>query len=257
MKKNLYSLLTASVLLLGVSATAQEVVPETPAMDAKKNVVKINLSSLIFKNISLQYERVIAPKTSVALGVSLMPKTGLPFAGALRDQFGDNTDAARAIDETRLSNFSVTPEVRFYLGKKQAPAGFYLAPFLRYNRLTFDQMYTFTPNDNQLHTANIKGRINNVGGGLLLGAQWHLSNALTLDWWIAGPTIGKASGKFTGTDPKGIPQADREDIKNDIESTDFPGYDVKATVGANQIDVDLKGTYYGLRAFGIALGFKF
>lgn len=256
MKKHLLSVAIAAMSLMGTTSQAQSLESAAPT-SSKNNILKINLSSLVFKNISLQYERVVAPKMSVALGVSVMPKTGLPFAGALRDQFGDNSDAAKAIDETQLSNVAITPEVRFYLGKQQAPAGYYLAPFVRYNRMQFYQIYTFTPSDNKLHTANIKGTINNIGGGLLLGAQWHLSRALTLDWWIAGPAIGSSKGTLDGTDPMGIPQADQDKVKRDIETADIPGYDVKATVGPNQIHVDLSGTYYGLRAFGLALGIKF
>lgn len=241
-------------LLASIIANAQQT---DSVFMGKKNIVKINLSSLVFKNISLQYERVLSRKTSVALGVSVMPKTGLPFAGSLKDQFGDNSDASKAIDETRLSNFSITPEFRFYLGKKPAPAGFYIAPFVRYNRLQFDQLYTFTPSDNKQHTANIKGTFSNIGGGLLFGAQWHLSNTLTLDWWIIGPAIGSAKADLTGNDPMGIPAQDRQDIERDLEEFDFPGYNVDATVGTNQINVKMDGTYYGLRAFGLALGIKF
>ena len=222
----------------------------------KKNIIKINLTALAFKNFSFQYERVIARKTSVALGVGLMPKSKLPFADKIQEDYGDNEDVMRAVDQTRLSNFTITPEVRFYLGK-QAPTGFYIAPFLRYAHSSFEGPYTFTPSDQQLHTANLKGTINSIGGGLLLGSQWNLSKTVSLDWWIAGPIIGSTKGTLSGTDPQGIPAQDRPGIKADIDDFDPPGLDFTGTVGANQIDVDIDGTYYGLRAFGIFLGIKF
>jgi hypothetical protein len=256
MQKVLKSFVIGSLLLSSQFAKAQDAT-KTISSDQKKNIFKVNLTSLIFKNLSFQYERVVARKTSVALGLSVMPKTGLPFASTIKDQWGGNADAARAIDQTQLSNFSITPEVRFYLGKKQAPAGFYIAPFVRYNQLKFDQIYTFTPSDNTLHTANIKGTLNNIGGGILIGSQWNLGKSMTLDWWIAGPIYGSSNGNLSGTDPKGIPVQDRAKVKSDIESTDIPGTKIEATVGANQIDVNLSGPYVGLRAFGIALGIKF
>lgn len=228
------------------------------SVNEKKNIIKLNLTSLIFKNISFQFERVLSRKSSVALGISIMPKSGLPFASTLKKQFGTNSDAARAIDETKLSNLSITPEFRFYLGRKGAPKGFYIAPFGRYNQLKFDQFYRFTTSDLQQHVANIKGTINSIGGGLLLGTQWNLSKSMTLDWWILGPIIGSSNGTLAGTDPKGINNAsDRTKVKTDIETTDIPGTKVEATVGVNQIDVKLSGPYYGLRAFGFALGIKF
>lgn len=223
----------------------------------KKNIFKINLTALAFKNFSFQYERVIAPKTSIALGVGLMPKSKLPFADKIQEDYGDNDDVSRAVEQTRLGNFTITPEVRFYLGKKQAPQGFYIAPFLRYAHSSFEGPYEFTPSDQQLHTANIKGTINSIGGGVLLGSQWSLGKNVSLDWWIAGPIIGSTKGSLSGTDPKGIPAQDRADIKSDIDDFDPPGLDFTGTVGANQIDVDIDGTYYGLRAFGICLGIKF
>ncbi|WP_018615272.1 DUF3575 domain-containing protein [Segetibacter koreensis] len=256
MQKILKSVAIACLLIATQSVNAQNEA-KTISIDQKKNVFKVNLTSLIFKNLSFQYERVVAKKTSVALGLSVMPKTGLPFASTVKDKWGGNADAARAIDQTQLSNFSITPEVRFYLGKKQAPTGFYIAPFGRYNQLRFDQIYTFTPSDNTLHTANVKGTLNNIGGGILIGSQWNLSKSMTLDWWIAGPIYGSSNGKLSGTDPKGIPAQDRAKVKSDIESTNIPGTKMEATVGANQIDVNLSGPYVGLRAFGIALGIKF
>lgn len=251
MKKITYLLLFAFVMLISSAAMAQ-----SDSNISKKNIIKLNLSSLVFKNISLQYERVLSRKTSVALGIGIMPKSGLPFAKTLKDRFGSNSDAARAIDDTKLSNFSITPEFRFYLGKK-APKGFYIAPFARYNTLKLDQMYRFTTSNNVNHVANIKGSINNFGGGLLFGAQWNLTKSLTLDWWIAGPIVGSTKGTLVGTDPQNIQPQDRANIKNDIEDVNLPGTKVTATVEQNKITANLSGPYYGLRAFGIVLGFKF
>jgi len=255
--KKIYIPLLMGGLLLSASTTIAQKTEAEPTAE-KKNVFKINLSSLVFNNYSVQYERAVAKKTSVALGFSVRPKGPLPFANSLQDQYGSsNSDAARAIDQTKLSNMSITPEVRFYLGRKPAPLGFYIAPFARYNEMKFDQMYTFTPSDNKLHTANINGKITSIGGGVLLGAQWGLGKNFSLDWWIVGPIIGSTKGDLSGTDPMGIPAQDRAKIKNDIESADIPGWTLNADVQANTINVNMKGTYYGLRTLGIALGYRF
>ena len=225
---------------------------------SKSNIVKMNLSALAFKNLSFQYERVVAPKMSVALGVSLMPQSSLPFSGRLNEEFGDNEDAKRAIETTKLGQFSITPEVRFYLGKKRAPRGFYLAPFARYTRMSFEQKYQFTASNDIVYNPLIKGTINNFGGGLLIGAQWALSNKITLDWWIAGPLYGSSKGHLKGTDDfSTMSDDDMRDLENDIEDFDIPLTKVEATVAQNQVDVKLTGPYAGIRAFGIALGFRF
>lgn len=224
----------------------------------KKNIVKINLSSLAFKNGSFQWEHVTGPKTSFALGVSFLPKAGLPFASTLSEKYDDNADAQRAIETTRLSNMAITPEFRFYLSKKGALNGFYIAPFARYQHMNFEQVYTYTANNGKVHTPLIGGNINNIGGGLLFGAQWNLSQSLTLDWWIAGPLYGSSSGNLYGTDDMSdLSAEDRANLEGDIESVDIPLTKLDATIGNNRIDVKLSGPYAGIRAFGFALGLKF
>ena len=47
------------------------------------------------------------------------------------------------------------------------------------------------------------------------------------------------------------------ELKSDIESTDIPLTKIEATIGTNQVDVNLSGPYVGIRAFGFALGIKF
>ena len=256
MKSTIKPLLLGCLLFAGYFSNAQDAAGIKN--NVKGNIIKINLSSLLFKNGSFQYERVVKRNLSLGLGVSFLPKTGLPFAGTLQDEFGTNADAKRAIETTQLSNFSVTPEIRFYMGKKGAPAGFYLAPFARYQHLNFNQVYEFTPSNGKVHHPTISGTINNIGAGLLLGTQWNLSNTLTLDWWIAGPIIGTSKGNLVGRDDMtDLSAADRQKLKNDIEAVDIPLTKIEANVGNNQIDVNLSGPYAGIRAFGLALGIKF
>lgn len=238
-------------MLVITAASAQETV------SLKNNIVKINLSSLAFSNISLQYERVLTPKTSFALGTSYMPKTGLPFANSLKEQWGDNPDARRAIETTQLSSFTITPEYRFYLSGK-APSGFYVAPFARYQKMNLEQVYQFTASSGKVHSPLISGDINNIGGGVLFGAQWLLGKSVSLDWWIAGPVVGSTNGTLSGTDDMSdLSAADRSKLKSDIESTKIPLTDVEAVIGSNTIDVNLTGGYLGLRTMGITLGLRF
>ena len=251
MRKLTNYLLLTVFTVFSLGASAQSPVP------TKNNIFKINLTSLAFKNLSFQYERVLTPKTSFAIGASFMPKTGLPFADALKEQYGDNPDAKRAIETTQLSNYTITPEYRFYLSGK-APSGFYIAPFARYQHMYFEQLYEFTASNGNLHKPLIGGNIDNIGGGVLFGAQWTLGKSLTFDWWIAGPVVGTSSGLLTGYDDMSDMDAqDRADLKNDIESTELPLLNVDANVGNNQVDVKLSGGYAGLRAMGFTFGFRF
>lgn len=256
MKKSRQYLLLCLLLFTSLTLSAQEKEKKVISGDLN-NIFKINVSSLIFSNISLQYERVVRRKITVALGVGIMPKTGLPFEKTLMDEFGHNADAKRAIETTKLSNFNITPEIRFYMGKKNAPAGFYIAPFVRYNQMNFEQLYEFTASDNKKYHPLINGKINNFGGGILFGAQWSLSRKISLDWWIAGPSYGTLKGNLSGTeDMSTMSAADKQKLERDIEDVDLPLIKTDATVGNNRVDVKLSGSYIGLRTFGFALGYK-
>jgi hypothetical protein len=256
MKQVLPVLLSAGLLLPGTLLHAQP--PESSK--ERKNLFKINLSSIAINHYAFQYERVTRKKQSFAIGFGFSPNVDLPFKNTLSDQFGDNADAVRAIETTKFTKITVTPEYRFYFGKK-APQGFYLALFARYSNMKISQDYTFTPSNGSLHNAHITGKINGIGGGVLAGAQWLLGKQqrISIDWWIAGPFIGSMNGDLVGTDPKmnELTAQDRADLENDIESVDIPLWDVDATVGANSVDVKLKGAFYGVRFLGISLGIKF
>lgn len=224
----------------------------------KNNIIKVNLTSIALKDYSVQYEHVVNRHQSFALGLGISPNVGLPFKQTLLDQFGGNDDAKKAIESTVFTKVSVTPEYRFYFGKKGAPTGFYLAPFARYTHMTIDQDYPFTPSDGVHHLAHVTGKFSGIGGGIMAGAQWSLSKSITLDWWIIGPFIGSMNASFHGTDDMSdMSQKDKEDLEGNIESVDIPLWKIDATVGNNTIDAKLKGPFYGVRAFGISLGFRF
>ncbi|MER3498015.1 MAG: DUF3575 domain-containing protein [Chitinophagaceae bacterium] len=174
------------------------------------------------------------------------------------DQFGGNDDARKAIESTTFSKITVTPEYRFYFGKKGAPVGLYLTPFARFTHMSFDQDYEYMPSNGVKQVANVKGKFNDFGSGAMLGAQWALGKNDTLDWFIVDPFIGGMKADFHGTDDMSdLTQQDEEDREKDIESIDIPMWKIDATVGNNTIDAKLTGPFAGVRAFGISLGYGF
>jgi hypothetical protein len=245
-------------ILLLFAQTAQAHSFASAADLPKNNVIKLNFSSLAFGNASFQYERIFAGRMSFAMGVSYMPETGLPFANLLMDQFGHNDDARRAIETTRLSVFSLTPEIRFYLSKN-APSGVYLAPFARYTMMEMNQVYAFTASNGLRYYPDVDGSLNYIAGGLLFGYQFLLGKHFNIDLWIAGPYIGSMNGSFVAIDYKAdMNETIRNDLKRDIESFEIPLVNIEATVDKpNQVDVILSGGVLGIRAMGFAVGFRF
>lgn len=129
-------LLYLSVVLYAYSSFAQD----APESETRKNVVKLNLFGLGATAIPLQYERALSKNMSVALGVTFVPSRSLPA----------QLDLGSELTNPQFKGIAITPEFRFYPGKKekhQAPHGFYLAPYLRYASYTFGSPFSFTTSD--------------------------------------------------------------------------------------------------------------
>lgn len=228
------------------------------AITGGHNIIKFNLTSAVLKHYAVQYEHVVNPHQSFALGFGYSPNVSLPFKETLLNEFGGEEDARRAIESTIFNKITITPEYRFYVGSKGAPTGFYIAPFARYTHMNIEQDYEFTPSSGKLHVAHVKGKFDGIGGGVLLGAQWALSKNITFDWYIAGPFIGSMKASFHGTDDMSdMSAADKANLESDIESVEIPLWKVDATVGNNVVDAKLTGPFYGLRAFGFSIGYRF
>lgn len=152
----------------------------------KKHAVKINLSAAVIRNLSLQYEIAVAPKTSVALAVRNIPYGKLPFSTTISNIVDNNFVD---FDKTKVGMFGIVPEVRFYLGKKNALQGFYLGVFGNYTN--YNNQVPIAYNNK---TGLFNGKVKTYTGGLQLGAQFKISNSFYIDWWILGPNYGSGSG---------------------------------------------------------------
>lgn len=142
------------------------------AAQAQNNIIKINILSPVVSTGSVFYERTIADDKSVQLGVFY---TGF------------------SIGDTKFSGFGVTPEFRKYLSSsKQAPEGFYLAPFLRYQSFNLKTEYSDWSSEGETTTA--EASYNTIGGGLLIGKQWVFVDRIVLDTFF-GPNYNAGNIK--------------------------------------------------------------
>lgn len=154
-------LLLTTALLVNFSVHAQ----------SKSSVIKINILSPVVRTLSAFYEKPLSETSSFQLGLQY---TGARLVGI------------------RYSGFAITPEYRFYLSKTtDAPNGFYVAPFLRYQNLTV--------RDVDLTTSGTDAKLNTFGGGVLVGRQWLFgrSENVALDLFI-GPSYN--AGSVNGDD---------------------------------------------------------
>src|SRR5262245_15881039 len=118
----------------------------TTQLSKAQDIVKINLSSLAFTNISLQGEHILNDNSSISLGLSYLPSASLPSAITDKDSAGN-------LSSMNFSGWAITPEYRYYLSGN-APKGFYLAGYFRYSSYTFDNFtYTYTSLGSDKHLA--------------------------------------------------------------------------------------------------------
>jgi hypothetical protein len=243
-------LLTVVLFATAQSALAQEIkVDSIQKMD--KNLAKINLIGF---SINGQYERILNKRFSVALSYKFLPSGKLFFRGLIpvTDQ-----QARESLDDLVLSNSAITPEVRFYVGKKGFGRGFYLAPFYRSAKFNGKGIgIDFTLDNGQNTTFNMEGSIKSSTFGLLLGAQWKIGKNFWLDWQILGPHYGRATGNIIGISTASLSATEQTNLFNALSDINIPFTNEKVTVDANKATLGLTGPWAGLRT-GISLGFDF
>jgi len=223
---------------------------------AKKNIVKLSLTSLAFKNIHLQYERVLNNRISVSLSFSTIFEGDIPLLGSVENTV-DDAESFDKIKDVSLSYYSVTPEVRFYLGKKGFGKGFYLAPFYRNSKLTLDGVsFEYPTDEGGTSSISTSGSISGNTVGLLIGSQFNLGKSVVLDWWIVGPHYGSGSGTLNGVSADAFSALERSELEAELNELDLPLVDETTEVSTQDIKVLLSGPWGGVRA-GLSLGFRF
>ncbi|HMR84002.1 MAG TPA: DUF3575 domain-containing protein [Niabella sp.] len=255
MQKNSLLILIA---MISVQFTAAQTTISDDVAD-KKNIFKLNLTAPVLKNYAVQYERVLSKTVSVVISGRIMPASTLPFKEEIRKNVikGDDDLITDAFNQAKFSNFAITPEVRFYLGKKGYGRGFYVAPYYRFARYKVHEL-NYVYNDGS-DDVNIKltGDLTAHTGGFLLGAQWMLSNTVGLDWWIAGPNMGKGKGNLAGLSDKAIDPDVQQNIRESLENDlDIPFTRTTVTVDSKGANIKMDGPWAGIRA-GLLLTFRF
>ncbi len=250
------TILLSFALLLSATLFAQDDSKKSNSeMPEKKNAVKINLTSLAYKNIAIQYERAFHPKMAAACQIRFMPKGSLPFSNSLDAAAGDSID----ISAIKVGSITITPEFRFY--PKHVMKGFYIAAYLRYRNLTMDAPITYTDDQNKSETVILGGKFSTFGGGLMIGSHFNIGKSFSLDWFILGAHISSTnmtlSGKVTGANLSQTEQADLYKEINDglVDNQLIKNYSV--SVNPQGADIAGKFTFFGLRGFGLNFGYRF
>lgn len=266
MKKKLFYLIVVCMLNATNKVTAQTVLPDSVATvkDHKApsahlyNFFKINLPGILLKNYSVQYERVLFRKISIAISYRTMPSATIPFKDAIiKASNTTDTNTKTTLEKFRISNFAITPEVRIYLSKQGYGHGFYVAPFYRYASFkTSDLSFTYQGNSSVEGNVSMSGKLTSNTGGFLLGFQKYIGKHVCIDTWLLGPHYGSATGEFSGTPDKPLTSDEQADIRQQLNNIEIPLTKKTVTVTANNASLKLDGPWAGLR-IGLCIGVRF
>lgn len=254
MKKLLLSIF-AVVCLFTANANTSDSRDSLKKSDGK-NLFKVNLTALPLKTYSVVYERAIGKKTSLGLGFRYYPEDKLPFLDKIESAI-DDEDTNKQLRNFKMSNYAITPEIKFYFGK-DVFRGFYVAPFARYAVYSGSLPFEFEGETTE-QTIQLNGDIKTITGGLLFGAQWKLSKRIYLDWFILGPHYGSSKGSITGpTDQLSVEDRNhlRDELQDAFQDADIPLVDITTEVNDQKASVNFTGPWAGIRA-GISLGIRF
>lgn len=252
------ALVTVSIPELAAQTNLPSAEDPASNYEKKKNFIKLNLTAIILKNYSLQYERVLSKPVSLAIAFRTMPSSSLPFKNLIVKEIGnDDDDLKRTIENLTMSNFAITPEVRFYLSRKGYGNGFYIAPFYRYAHFTLSTLpFTYENILGEEKSINLNGKFSSHTGGFLIGVQKNLGKLICLDLWIFGPHFGAGKGDFTGTPSQPLTLEEQNDLRRQLDELDIPLTKKTVDVTATHARLTLHGPWAGLRS-GISLGITF
>jgi len=220
---------------------------------SQENVVKLGIPGLAIRNININYERVINDKQSFILNLGIqIPRPVPSFLGLELINDAKN----------EFKGYSIIPEYRFYTSSKKSSRGFYVAPYLKYNKYsaTFSDSYDYsTGTQTETVNADALGSFSTIGAGVQLGVHWIISDIVSIDWYFLGLDLSRRSLNFEfTTDEDGINYNDlasaiETNLKNNIP---IIGSKVKTEAEGNTIITKVPFFSPGIRS-GFSIGIAF
>ena len=247
--------LLALVFLAGWAflAVAQE---EKTATTERKTVFKFLPVNLPFESYSFEIERMINAKNAFTLGF------GIPTNKSIMGKYG--MDASSELKEAKIGTMHIRAAYRHYAGKSMLPKGFYIEPYLKYQKINANVQATFTKDEPGLppvtYTADITTpKLNTLNLGFQMGVQFLIAKRVTLDWYFLGLEAGMLSGSLNA---RVNPSDNIPDMKTEIENSinDLPGFlrkKLEVTSTNDAVNVKASSVPYPWLRSGISIGIAF
>ncbi|MFM7731592.1 MAG: DUF3575 domain-containing protein [Flavobacteriales bacterium] len=178
MLKKMAIVLALSPLLGSAQKTEEENMP-------RRNAIKLDVHSPFVRTMNVSFEHATGPRTSFVLS-ALYADRSVPF-----------------YETGYLNRLAITPEFRYYIGRKDIPKGLYASGYLRYqwmNAYVYETNYDYI---NMIWTSVWSDDVLNTGGiGMGVGYQWEIKDRIRLD--VQFGTIWNSGDKRVRTDDGGI-----------------------------------------------------
>lgn len=247
--------LLAFVFLAGWAflAVAQE---QKSAATERKTVVKFLPVNLPLGSFSFEIERMINSKNAFTLGF------GIPTNRSIVGKYG--MDASSDVKKLNVGTMHIRAAYRHYTGKSMLPKGFYIEPYLKYQKINANAQLTFTkdiPNSTPItYTSDITTpKLNTLNLGFQMGVQFLIAKRVSLDLYFLGLEAGMLSGNVNAiVNPKeNIPDM-RTEVENSIN--DLPGFlsnKLEVTSTSDAVNVKASSILYPWLRSGISIGIAF
>jgi hypothetical protein len=228
-----------------------------------KTVLKMNVTSLLFKNYNFELERSLTRRIAAQVSYRTMGAKPLSQQPALRKGYSLAGEDDGALEDDwgniAVANKTYTAGFRFYMGSKPSPRGFYLGVYGRYAKFNVNYDYTYET-DTRNYLIPVAASAKGIGGGAYFGVQWLIAKRVALDYQIMGGHWGKLTGSGSSvTDLSELTTQDRQNVKGDLEamlpdvgSTKY----INADVSDNGVNLKIDGPFVGVRS-GISVGISF
>lgn len=225
----------------------------------KVNAIKLNVTSLGYSVLGLQYERAVAEKFSFAIQGRY--HLDMPLQAAVLDPvldiINDFADSS-SFGGPKLTGYAITPEFRWY--PKQTMKGFYLGPYFRYRSLDLQLPFSYY-NDVGAYIEEpngLVGKNNSMIFGLIIGTHFQIAKRISLDIWVGGLQYGTTTGDLVYNATTPLTANEIVNIEKGIQDfKDFTGINFDSYVGPTGINMETRFAAPGIRMGGLNLGYRF
>jgi len=216
----------------------------------RRNVLKFLPVNYFLNSYSFEYERMINAKNSFTIGV------GIPNRQNMDGKYGIHfTSDLKSIE---FETMHIRAAYRHYAGQRRLPKGFYIEPYLKYQKITGKIGASFTK-DADTYTGNFDVNLNSMNFGFQLGAQLLIAKRISLDFYFLGLEAGLLNGNVSGTSEQFETDnnivANIQDAINELPS--FIGGKLKPEKTGNTINIKASNAPCPWYRGGISIGIAF